>query len=1081
MLRTPARLYLFSVFLAILAHVMIIPSVGIAADDSTPSVGPVPDSSSAPPAMSAARLQELELAGQPETKSEDKAQIYPDTAGQPVTPLAAVPSLKPHFINFGYIQSESILPHVRWNALTHVGTLFVDFEADGSLESTLPFTNRDARLKAGGAAQAAGTKVILVVRNDDFDAATLTTVMTSPSLRTTLVNNIVNLITADSYCHGVNFDFEFSWGASTRDGITAFLQEMRTALPSSYEMSVYTHAIYNSTYWNIAAIEPYIDYLLYSTYDWATGNTARAIGDFNNCVPELHNYFNAGLPPEKCVLVWPSYSRRWQGITTYGATGSSPVSQGFTDGLYDTTLRTDWGGPWVTNYVTGDEVEWYTYNNGTTNFTATWDSVRSLEHKIRAALSCPASGSSAFNGRRLGGVGWWSLMWMAETSSYNPISGTTISRTRTYPHIYQLCEEILSPPGDKTFLFEGFEGNDPRWRDPNESPDTAGDTDNDSVNTLVVAPSGTGRPASTNNAMRLTFDFENPSGNRLFFRHEVLHSDINPPVTDVHSCVVRVDANTRFICPIHVAGNYSPRTIRMALLDGNRQIEVSPPVTLNTTGWQTLTWDINDPSQIIAYDTNEPAFIDGNGVLNTAGNGARDIGFLGFIIEGGGAGSGQITFDELSYSPRNPGGVNYVINEFRYAVNSSEFVEIHGPPGAFPSGTELRFYSASTGDVLSSVSLTGQVIPASGLFVVGDSGVPGVNLVPTGWGAADNIPDVNPSAMQIYNTSNGNVYDSVVYEAMGGLGNLTRPACRNVTGEGWGWLGEIGPGTTNSGVPYTKGRYPDGNDTNVNGNDFSVMPATPGAPNGGSITGNVTYNFNTAPANAFTTYQSFTVGASGVGASPSGGNVHRCVDTSGGGQISVFGDAALGSLPGGYTVTGEIYIPSSSHPVQAIGIGICGRQGSVFFANTPDAFGYESGYWLIYENAAGAGLNDGRPDHPGVFEFLHVSNDRMDSAPVTLLSSVTRTATGAPNGGWTTFMLTIDPGRAAGDRLIARINNTDVFRGNIPAGGPTSGAFMVGFRENHTGPPASNEGTWVDNIQISIPGFPVSVSRFEID
>lgn len=1058
------------------------PPATFAADQGEPSIGPAPAEPAAPPTQSAAGLQEKELASQPPAKAEERGEAASGTAGTTIQPMASVPSPRPHFINFGYIQSESILPHVRWNSLTHVGTLFVDFQNDGSLFNPSAFTGRDASLKAGGAAQAAGVKVILVVRNKDFDASILTSVMTTPAYRTALVNNVVNLVTGDSYCHGVNFDFEFSWGTSTRDGISAFLQEMRSALPPQYEISVYTHAIYDSTYWNISAIEPYINYMLYSTYDWATGNTARAIGDFNSCVPELHDYFNAGLPPEKCVLVWPSYSRRWQGITTYGATGSSPVSQGFTDGLYDTTLRTDFGGPWPTNYVTGDEVEWYTYNNGSNDFTVTWDSVRSLEHKIRAALSCPANGTSQFNGRRLGGVGWWSLMWMAETSSYEPISGTTVSRTRTYPHIYQLCEEILSPPSDKVFIFEGFEGLDPRWRDPNESPDTSGDTDNDSARALIVSPSGTGRPASTNNAVRLTFDFENPSGNRLFFRHEVLHSNINPAVTDVHSCVVRVDANTQFICPIHVAANYSPRTIRMALLDGNRQIEVSPPVTLSTTGWQTLTWNINDPTQIIAYDTNEPAFLDGNGVLDTAGNGARDIGFLGFIIQGGGAGSGQITFDELSYTHRNPGGINYVINEFRYSNPASEFVEIHGPAGAFPTGTELRFYSASTGDVLSSVSLTGQVIPSSGLFVVGDTGVPGVNLVPPGWGAADNIPDVNPSAMQIYNTATGNEYDSVVYEAMGGLGNLMRPACRNVTSEGWPWLGEIGPGTTAGGVPYTKGRYPDGSDTNVNGNDFSVMPATPGASNGGSITSNVTYNFNSPPPNAFTTYQSFTVGASGVGASPSGGNVHRCVDTSGGGQVSVFGDAALGSSAGGYTVTGEVYINSSSHPVQAIGLGIACRQGSVFFANNPpDAFGYESGYWLIYENAAGANLNDGRPDHPGVFEFLYVSNDRMDSAPVTLLGSVTRAATGAPNGGWTTFMLTIDPSRPAGDRLIARINNTDVFRGNIPAGGPTSGAFMVGFRENHTGAPAANEGTWVDNIQISIPGFPVSVSRFEIE
>jgi hypothetical protein len=996
-------------------------------------------------------------------------------------PRTSTPPLKPNFINFGYIQSETILPHVRWNAMTHLGTLFVDFLSDGSLQNPSAFTGRSSLLKSGGAAQASGVKVILVVRNDEFLESVLNTVMQSASLRATLVNNVKNLVLADAYCQGVSFDFEFSWSTATRDGISAFLAAMRTALPAPYEISVYTHAIYSSTMWNVAAITPNIDYMLYSTYDWGSGNNAHAIDDWNSCMPYIDDYIAAGLPPEKMVLVWASYARRWTGITTYNATGSSPSSRGFTDGLYDVTLRNNYGGPFTNNYVTGDEIGWYTYNDGTNNYVVTWNTPESLEYKIRSALSMPMSTGSVSNGQRLGGVGWWSLMWMAETTSYNPIAGATQSRTRTYPHIYQLCEEILSNPGDMTYTFEGFEYSDPRWTDPNESPDESGDTDDDSARTLVTSPAGTGKPASTTNAMRLTFDFEAASGNRLLFRHELLNSDINTGVTDVNATVCRVEANTRFICPVYVAANYSPRTIRMALVDSLRQVEVSPPVTLATTGWQTLTWDINDPAQIVAYNTNEPALVDGNGVLNTAGGGARDIGFLGFVIEGGGAGSGQVTFDELSYTHRNPGGVNYVVNEFRYNGATTEFVEIKGPAGAIPAGTELRFYNGADGSVLSTVSLGGQIIPASGLFVVGDTGVPNVNLVPAGWGAAANIPTTDPSAIQIYNTTTANVYDSVVYEAMGGIDDLRRTQTRGVSAEGWGWLGEIGPGTSSSGVPYTMGRYPDGNDTNVNARDFSFMTASPGAPNGGSITATTTYNFSSAPANASTTYQSFTVQASAVGASPSGGNVHRCVDTSGGGQQSFIGDAALGAGGSGFTVTGEIYIPGSGEPAQAIGVGICGSQGSTFFTSSPDASGYETGYWIIYENVAGVGMNDGRPDHAAVFEFVWATNDRMDSVPVSFLGSATRAATGAPNGGWATFLLTVDPNRPSGDRLIAQINGVDVYRGNIPTGGPVSGAVQFGFRENHTGAPVSTEGTWVDNVRVSLVSFPVSVSSFQVE
>jgi hypothetical protein len=183
--------------------------------------------------------------------------------------------------------------------------------------------------------------------------------------------------------------------------------------------------------------------------------------------------------------------------------------------------------------------------------------------------------------------------------------------------------------------------------------------------------------------------------------------------------------------------------------------------------------------------------------------------------------------------------------------------------------------------------------------------------------------------------------------------------------------------------------------------------------------------------------------------------------------MSIFGDAALGASGNGYKVTGEIYIPSSTEPEQANAIGICGSQGSSFFTGSPSAYGYESGYWVIYENKAGVGLNDGRPDHGGVFEFVYASNDNMDGYPVLLLGSKTLAELGISAGSWTTFELMIDPKASAGNKLKAVLNGNTLFLGDIPTGGPIKGAFQVGFRENHTSGPADNEGTWIDNLTFS--------------
>ncbi|MCX7918783.1 MAG: glycosyl hydrolase family 18 protein [bacterium] len=993
---------------------------------------------------------------------------------------AGAPSTDTNCIVFGYQQVDGYEYHYRWHALTHIGYTFIDFDSTGNINLT-SWDNRPTAFKSGGAAQLNGVKVVMVVRNKNFDDdTTLPIVMQNSTLRRTLINNIMAEVTTDSYCAGVSLDLEFSWNTTTRNGITQFIKDLYTALKSvnpPKELSVYTHAIYSSTYWDIPAIKDYIDYMLYSCYDWGSGLTAHAISDCDNFVPQVNNYLDAGLPADKCVLVISLYGRDWTGTNVYNGTGTSATSIGFSDGLYDTTLEPTYGGPYINNYRRGDEVAWYTYTSSTTHC-VTWDDMESLEYKIRLTKSWQDS-SGIHNGKRLRGVGFWSLYWLCEGTSYDPITKSVVSRTRTYGQPYQLCEEIFTPPGERNYLFEKFEAQnglvdlDLRWRDPNESPDTIGDTDSDSARAIAAAPAGTGKPANSDKAMQVTFDFENASGNKLFFRHEILNDGSDTTVTDINSAKAYTDRNSKFRAYLYIPSVYSGRSVAMILMDNQRELEKSNPISLTTVGWQLMEWDLTDPTQIHAYNTNEPAFIDGDGILDSSTTGTKDIAFIGFLIEGGGAGSGSVYFDELSYLHTNPSGKNYVINEFRYANPAQEFIEIYGPAGPFPNGMQLRIFERTQGAVTASFNLTGYSIPDDGAgygyFVIGDPGTPNVDYTSGFSTSVDNIPNDDPTGLQLYNVANGCVYDSVVYEAFGGLDDLIRKQTLGVTQNGYPWLGEIATGTNSLGSTYTMGRYPDGKDTYINGNDFSVMPATPGAPNGNSVPLGSNYDFSSAPFSLYQTYDTIHLTnptSAGLPASPSGGNAYRCVDTAGGGVIGFIGDAALGQNSTGYTVTGEIYIPASTATTQAIAVGICGRQGSTFFTSDTydDYSGYETGYWLIYENRNGVGLNDGRPDHPGIFEFVYATNDNMDTEKVVLLGSLSRASTGAPDGGWTTFALSINP---ASNQLIAKINNISIYTGAIPAGGPISGAFQIGFRENHAGNPTSSEGTWIDNVTIS--------------
>jgi glycosyl hydrolase family 18 (putative chitinase) len=988
---------------------------------------------------------------------------------------ATSPAISDDFIVFGYAQSEGQIYHTRWNALTHIASRFVYFDSNGNFKSTSVFTGRSSYLKAGGAADAAGVKIILVVTSfSDGADGDIAKVMTNPVPRANLVNNIKNLLESDSYVHGVTLDLEFSWPSNVRDGITAFFKELRAALPVKYETSIYTNPTMYSSQWNfdaVTGITPHINYMLYSSYTFASGNTPHAISDFNTALPKMRAYLEDGLPPEKLIVVLAAYAQYWAGTNTYNVAGTSKVARGFTDTMYDTTFNPNNGGPHYNNYIRGDEVGWYTWNDGADRV-ATWDNPEALEYEIRHVLSFQDS-TGMWNGRRLRGVGFWSLLWMAETSSYDMIEKESVSRTRTYPHIYQLCEEILSKPGDKRYLIEGFEGLDYRWRDPDESPDTKGDTDKDSSRTIVSSPSGGGRPESSTNAMRVNFDLEGSGANTIFFRHEILASNYARTIPDTNATAAHFDSTTELYSYIYTPASYSGYNIRMAILDSKGELEVSDPYSLNSSGWREISWDITNQATVNGRSTSEPAFKNGDGIIDTGGDGKKDISFIGFYIEGNGAKNGSVYLDEISFEHRNPDGKDYVINEFRYRDNDSEFIEIYGISGTFPPGLEVRFYSSEDA-TFTSIKLEGKNIPNDkngyGFFVIGDPGVDNIDYS-TGFNASsDDISNNQPSSIQIYNPATGCVYDSLVYQTFGGLGDLIRKQTHGVCGEGYPWIGQIANGTDSQGTDYVMARYPDGNDTDMNFKDFSFMNASPGVSNGNKISPGSTFNFTTTPEGVFQTFQAFSVSlpsASGLPNSPNGGNAHRCIDTTGGGVISIIGDAALGFGGSGYQVSGEIYIPSGTDAAGAIAIGFCGSQGTNFYSKTAvDGAAYETGYWIVYENASGIGLNNGRPDHAGSFEFQYATNDNMDGNPVTMLDSATRSETGAIEGSWTNFFLSIDPNAEEQEQLTAKINNFTIYQGAIPEGAPISGAVQVAFRENHTGAPTSKEGCWIDNLSI---------------
>lgn len=1004
-------------------------------------------------------------------------------------------------IVFGYMQQDAAplqSEQYRYHVFTHIAPPPVGFDSSGNFVSLTTWNNRVADLKPGGAVSNLGVKVICDVVNNGFDQNIVNTVMVSSALRTQLVNNLVSLVTNPSTgCDGIAMDLEWggsTWNSSARDGINVFLQELNTALKAlspPRELFYYVYPTYNSSAYNllgngstIPSLIDNIDYLLFSAYSDDSSSYMTAIARYPNVISRANGYMTRGVPASKLVMTLPLFGRNWDTDIPIFDTfnGANRRSWSWTS----STMETKYSPPYTKNLDTTTWANWYYFpskNGNRTYQLSSFDDAFTAEIKMR--LSHVWKGSVSPGGQ-LAGVGFWSLIWPAQgiwpyaCDPNTSVVTTALRRTDSLP--YTVMEETFAPAGTRVFRAEPFEALtiNPNWVSPMDGPDGVNLTTG--VVTSINTPVG-GR-ADSDRAALLQF-MVNGSNNRLFFKFRVLADSEVPHAIDYDSALVMVDATTSFSVDIYTSAALADTTLRMVVKDANHQLEKGPVVSLASTGWQHIEWDFTDAASVSGYTTAEAAYLPGDGIIQSAGNGARDITFAGFEITAASTlTDAQVVFDNIEYANAYPAARSYVINEFRYADPAQQFVEIYGPAGVIPASMELRLIDSSTGAASSNVAIGGNSIPDDtgngfGYYVVGTSAV----AVRDQLIADGAILGTTPGAMQLNDTATNTIHDAVVFRAYSNRGNLDSPATPIVTDNGPGWLGEIGGGATAAGVAHAMGRYPDGANLGINERDFSLMPASPGAANGNSVALPAAFDFSTAPAGAFRTLGgSFSVEAvaPGMPPSPSGGLVHRCVNAAGGGALSVIGDAALGTGPVGYNVIGEVFVPDAAAPVQANGLGICARTGSDFFNPAPVDSGYDSGFWLVYENAAGVGLADGQADHPGVVQFIYATNNDQDATTSTLLASKTLAELGVTAGQWTTFRLSVNS-NASGDTLLAQMNGVTIYSGAIPAGAPTTGGFQIGFRENHAGAPAAIEGTWVDNVQINDLSVPVTVSRVRFE
>ncbi|MEI6764588.1 MAG: glycosyl hydrolase family 18 protein [Bacteroidota bacterium] len=234
-------------------------------------------------------------------------------------------------IVYGYhpYWSGSAYQNYRWDLLTDL--CFFSYDVD-SLTGNAITTNGWSTAAVVDTAQAHGVRVHLCATLMDGHAYFLTHSIAKQNLITKLIAAVQQRNAA-----GVNIDFE-AVPSSQKTNLTNFLidlcNQMHAAVPGS-KVSIAAPAVnWNSTF-DIAALNPYLDFIIIMGYDyyWSGSTQAGPVdglysmtgGTYDNLSRSITNYLYSGASPSKLILALPYYGREWH---TTGSTVPSNTIAG---------------------------------------------------------------------------------------------------------------------------------------------------------------------------------------------------------------------------------------------------------------------------------------------------------------------------------------------------------------------------------------------------------------------------------------------------------------------------------------------------------------------------------------------------------------------------------------------------------------------------------------------------------------------------------------------------------------------------------------------------------------------------------
>ncbi len=218
-------------------------------------------------------------------------------------------------LNAGYTWED-----VDFSAVTHVGHFSVVPRGDGSIEipDWGPFPDNELVTHAHDA----GVEVFLIVGGDHAASTQgFSAMAANPDARGRFVRGVMDLVEAQDY-DGVEVDWEFPATTADRENLTKLAADLRAALGPSRTLSVaMPGSDWHGRWFDVAALEPYLDWFSVMTYNfagagWSPAATHNSPLYGNGSIDSARQYYvGRGMPPKKFLAGIPFFGERFDGAS----------------------------------------------------------------------------------------------------------------------------------------------------------------------------------------------------------------------------------------------------------------------------------------------------------------------------------------------------------------------------------------------------------------------------------------------------------------------------------------------------------------------------------------------------------------------------------------------------------------------------------------------------------------------------------------------------------------------------------------------------------------------------------------------